>query len=94
MPRKGIDNKPRKGLMTMKIVHLHDSNLNSPPCESPPSPFNWIQWMNSLWKALGLGSFFVMHCIVWLKVEIIMYCGYDYVHPFEPFFPKLEGGLF
>ena len=48
MPRKGIDNKPRKGLMTMKIVHLYDSSLNSPPCESPPSPFNWIQWMNSL----------------------------------------------
>ena len=47
MPRKGIDNKPQKGLMIMKIVHVYDSSLNSPQCGSPPSPFNWIQWMNS-----------------------------------------------
>ena len=75
MPRKGIDNKPQKGLMTMKIVHLHDSSLNSPPCESPPSPFNWIQWMNYCDKP-WVGKLFVMHCMRWLKVVIIMYCGY------------------
>ena len=93
MPQKGIDNKPRKGLMTMKIVHLYDSSLNSPLCERPPSPFNWIQWMNPCDKP-WVGKFFVMQCIVWLKVVINMYCDCVMCIRLNLVFPKLGGGLF
>ena len=58
MPLKGIDNKPQKGLMTMKIVHLCDSNLKFSSIWKPTFTLQLDSMDESLCKALVLKSFF------------------------------------